>query len=296
MGTDLVIAAPTFLDLTFVGLDALPAPGEERFAGSMERSPGGGGISAVAGARLGLSVAVAAPLGSDAAGDFLRGVFEREGIAVIPRRSRHTPTTVVMPVGGEGAMVTVDEGVRAYKAEVTAFEPRAVITTLHVLHTVPDGAAAYVVCGDDDARAFAGRPPGELSGVRAIFVNAREAVALTGQSTVEDAADRLAQLAQTVVVTRGQEGVLALVSGARVRFPWLDHQAAMERTGARDLLAAAHCWADLNGAEPVDCVCWSAVYASLSLGAPTAADGASDEARLLDEGVRAGLAPPRSRA
>lgn len=54
---DLVVATPVFLDLTFVGLESLPALGEERFAAELLRSPGGGAITAVAAARLGLSTA-----------------------------------------------------------------------------------------------------------------------------------------------------------------------------------------------------------------------------------------------
>ena len=40
-------------------------------------------------------------------------------------RSR-TPTTVVMPFGGDRAMVTVDSGARALSADVLAHAPRAV--------------------------------------------------------------------------------------------------------------------------------------------------------------------------
>src|SRR6185436_5400109 len=65
---DLAVTTPAFLDLTFVGLEALPGPGEERFAGDLLRSPGGGAITVVAAARLGLKSALVAPLGDDLAG------------------------------------------------------------------------------------------------------------------------------------------------------------------------------------------------------------------------------------
>ena len=42
---DVVVLTPTYLDYTFVGLEGLPAPGEERFAGDMLRSPGEGSPS-----------------------------------------------------------------------------------------------------------------------------------------------------------------------------------------------------------------------------------------------------------
>ena len=77
MRTELAVSTPAFLDLTFVGLEALPGPGEERYAGDLLRSPGGGAITAVAAARLGLRTALVAPLGTDLAGDFVRARSSR---------------------------------------------------------------------------------------------------------------------------------------------------------------------------------------------------------------------------
>ena len=113
MGIDLAVTTPAFLDLTFVGLEALPGPGEERFAGDLLRSPGGGAITVVAAARLGLEAALVAPLGDDLAGEFVRREVEAEGVQVTGYRPTKTPQTVVMPVGHERTMVTVDPGSRA---------------------------------------------------------------------------------------------------------------------------------------------------------------------------------------
>src|SRR4051812_21530420 len=118
MTVDLAVATPTFLDLTLVGLEALPELGEERFAGDLLRSPGGGAITAIGAARLGLSVALAAPLGDDLAGELIRDVLSAEGIAHVDRRCPRTPITVVMPVGDDRAMVTVDPGVRSSAGDV----------------------------------------------------------------------------------------------------------------------------------------------------------------------------------
>jgi sugar/nucleoside kinase (ribokinase family) len=82
MSVDLAVVTPAYLDYTFVGLEALPGPGEERFAGDMLRSPGGGGISAVGAVRLGLRTALVAPLGDDLAGNFVRRALVAEGVAV----------------------------------------------------------------------------------------------------------------------------------------------------------------------------------------------------------------------
>ena len=40
MSPDVVVTATAFMDLTFIGLEALPQTGEERFAGDLLRSPG----------------------------------------------------------------------------------------------------------------------------------------------------------------------------------------------------------------------------------------------------------------
>ena len=160
---DLVVATPSFLDMTLVGLEALPALGEERFAGDLLRSPGGGAITAVAAARLGLRTALVAPLGEDLAGEFVRAELEQEGVRVLEPRTSRTPQTLVMPCGEDRAMVTVDPGPRARAADVAGFLPTAAVAAnLEQLHIVPDDARVYLTCGEDDARAFSGRIPSAI--------------------------------------------------------------------------------------------------------------------------------------
>jgi ribokinase len=291
--TDLVVATPVFLDLTFVGLESLPALGEERFAGELLRSPGGGAITAVAGRRLGLSVAVAAPLGDDVAGELVRGLLGGEGVEIVASRAApRTPTTVVMPFGGDRAMVTVDPGARASASDVTAQDPRAVAASLDQLHVIPDGVPGYVTCGDDDARAFAGRPPAALSRARAFLVSQGEALTLTGAATVEDAARALSELVEIVVITRAAQGAISCTGGDIVAVDAERVERPADTTGAGDLLSAAFIWAELRGAEPGDRLRWAVLYATLAVTSPTGIGGAATEAQLLAEGSARGLAAP----
>ena len=291
--TDLVVATPVFLDLTFVGLESLPALGEERFAAEIVRSPGGGAITAVGAARLGLSAAVAAPLGDDVSGDLVRAALAEERVDVIaPRPAPKTPTTVVLPSGGSRAMVTVDPGVRASAADVAAGAPKAVSTNLDMLHVVPPETMAYVTCGDDEARAFKGRPPAALAGAHALFVNGAEALALTGKPTAEEAAGALCGIADTVVVTLAADGALMAKAGEIFAVPAERVEKPVDTTGAGDLLAAAYIWADLRGAEPLDRLRWATLYASLSVTKPTGIGGALDEDELVEAGLARGLSVP----
>lgn len=289
MSIDLAVLTPTYLDYTFVGLEALPGPGEERFAGDMLRTPGGGGINAVAAARLGLATALVAPLGDDLAGRFVRSRLEDEGVVVGEPRGNRTPLTVVMPVGGERAMVTVDPGLRARVADLEAHAPRAVAATLEQIDILPDGPCAYLTCGDDDARAFAGRLPHGLRKPRGLIVSRREAEILTGEADPARAATQLADIAETATVCLGPGGAIASVQGTLVSVDGIDVGTVLDSTGAEELFATAFAWAELHGADAEVALQWAGLYGALSVKAPTGAGAALTREQLLEEGRERGL-------
>jgi ribokinase len=289
---ELAVATPAYLDLTFVGLEALPAAGEERFAGELIRSPGGGAITAVAAARLGLDTALVAPVGDDLGGEYVRREVERDGVAVAGFRTRRTPETVIMPIGEQRTMVTVDPGIRARAADVAALTPVAIAANLDQLDLVPNGVRAYLTCGDDDARAYSGKLPARNVGARAIFLNVQDACVLTGTGSAEGAAAALADWIETVVVTVDARRVVAVAEGREVDVPDFSPGTVVDTTGDRDLLCAAFAWADLRGAQPHERIAWAQLYSQLAMGVPTAVGGAVTEERLLEEGAKHGLARP----
>ena len=291
MSVDVVVTATAFMDLTFIGLESVPGPGEERFAGDLIRSPGGGAINAIGAARLGLKAALSVPLGEDLDGRFIRDALEAEGIALSTSAGTRTPTTVVMPWGGERAMVTYEPLASTSAAEVAGFEPRAVIVALDQLDLVPDGVRGYATCGDDDARAFAAHPPRDLERARALFVNQPRGApdhrrADRGESR---RAARRAEV-EIVVVTLGPDGAMARAGGELVRVPGFEME-TVDTTGAGDLLCAAFVWADLSGADLELALRWAVLYGSLSVTVPTGAAGAVTLERLLEEGSARGLPP-----
>ena len=160
-----------------------------------------------------------------------------------------------------------------------------------MLHAVPDGVAAYVTCGDDDARAFARQPLRQLEGVHVLFVSEREALTLSGKADLDSAADCLVELAGSVVVTLGAAGAMGIIDGERVSAPGVQVGDAVDTTGAGDLLVAAYIWAELRGMAPGPAALGGALLA-LSVTTPTAVGGAVDEARLLAEGERLGFTLP----
>jgi ribokinase len=292
LSIELAVATPAFLDLTFVGLESLPSPGEERFAGELLRSPGGGAITAVAAARLGLQTALVAPLGTDLGGEYVRQELEAEGVAIAGFRTKRTPETVVMPVGEERTMVTVDPGVRARASDVAALTPVAIAANLDQLDLLPNGTRSYLTCGDDDARAFSRQLPPKPVGARALFLNAPDALVLTNTQSPGAAAEVLGEWVQSVVITLGADRALAVTGGHRVEIPDFDTGAVVDTTGDRDLLCAAYAWADLRGADADERLSWAQLYSRLAMGVPTATGGAVTEERLLEEGAKRGLSRP----
>src|SRR5688572_17727243 len=200
---------------------------------------------------------------------------------------------MVMPVGAERSMVTVDPGVRARATDLDPLSPRAVAATLEQIDIVPEGTSAFVTCGDDDARAFAGRLPrvAATRRPRALIVNRREAGILTGESTPEAAAEKLAQVADIAAVTLGPDGAVAFFDGRQLTVDGSNAAPIIDTTGAGDLFAAALAWGDLMGAAAEVALWWANLYAGLSVGAHTGTGGAVTRERLLEEGEQRGLPP-----
>ena len=129
-----------------------------------------------------------------------------------------------------------------------------------------------------------------------MFLNAPEAMVLTGADTPEAAAERLADWVPTVVITLGADRAIAMTGGKHVELPDFDVGPVVDTTGDRDLLCAAYAWADMRGAEAGDRLSWAQLYSQLAMGVPTATGGAVTEERLLEEGAKHGLGRPRALA
>jgi sugar/nucleoside kinase (ribokinase family) len=275
---DVVCAGPVYLDITFEGLEALPRPGEERFARDLHTTPGGAAITAVGLVRLGLGAAIAAPLGSDFAGTILRDELEAVGVICAGGRSGRTPVAVVLPVGDERSFATFEPPARIEAGAIERLQPRAVVLPLEQLELLRSEAVVYASAGQRTVDRLGRRSPAGAARVRAILANHDEALRLTGETDAEAAALALAELAETAVVTCGADGVVAAASGdvVAVAAPRVE---VRDTTGAGDLFAAAYVWADLAGLPLQERLRRAAVYAALSVRTVTGARSAA----TLDE-------------
>ena len=292
MTVDVAVVGAPFLDVTFEGMPHLPLPGQEVVGRALHLTPGGTGLQAVAVARLGMSVVLVAPLGSDAAGRLLRACFHAEGVRVIDGgRTGDTPVSALLSAPEGVAVATVQGSGEPDPADVRDARATAVVGSLGRLHLMPGGHAVYAVTGALELGGIDRATLARLARARAFVSNAAEATAISGLDDPEAAARHLAALGPTAVVTLGSDGAVAAEGDGVV------HVAAPEvpvadATGAGDAFVPAYLWADLRKMRLRDRLEWATLYASLSVRAPTALAGAVRLQELLREGAARGLTPP----
>lgn len=276
---DVACAGAVYLDLTFVGLKGVPLPGEEQWAEDLVISPGGMANTAIGLARLGLSVAVVSPIGTDLAGRYLHGMLEAEGIACVGPRGARSSVTAVLPMHGDRALASYEPADADHADGLRLVSARAAVMLIHQMACAPTDIPVYVLTSHAQVHAasLGNRTP--VSRAHALLANTSEALALTGAHSAQAAARALARRVDTAVVTMGPRGAVG------VRGDTLAHAPAPEvevrdATGAGDLFAAGYVWADLLGNSLENRLRWATLYASLSLRTVTAYAGAVTRAQL----------------
>ncbi len=250
LNMDLVVRAPK-----------LPEPGETVLGGTFATFPGGKGANqAVAGARLGASVAMVGRIGDDAFGRQLRDGLAREGIDLSHLRTDASAATGVALItvdaaGRNTVMVASGANMRLTTGDVDA--ARELLASSEVLLLQLEVPVDVVVHAARMAAAFGCRVvldpapapsqplPDEL--YRAVAVlnpNEVEAKALTGVAVSSDAEARLA--AETLlargcgaaVIKLGERGAY-LAGGGRHEAVPAPRVRAVDTTAAGDAFAAA---------------------------------------------------------
>jgi len=278
---DVVCAGAPFLDLTISGLPRLPVLGEELVGERLDVTAGGMANIALGLRRLGLRTALCSPVGSDLAGTWVRRLLEEDGIGWTGPEAAETPVSVVVPVDGERAFLTVDPELGVDGELIARLEPRAVVVDLAAAGAVLPGPAVYGVIGDVDAHRLAGRIPAAADRLTALLVNRREALALTGARDAHEAALSLAERVPVAVVTCGADGAVGVCDGALHVVPTVQVE-VVDTTGAGDLFTAAYVWADLEGTPFEERLRLATAYATLSVRAQTARTGATDRNELTE--------------
>jgi sugar/nucleoside kinase (ribokinase family) len=258
---DLVILGDCNPDVLVVGGDVTPAFGqEEKLVGSVSLVTGGSAaITAVAAARLGLSVALVAVVGADAAGEFMLAQLAREGVdtaAITVREDQPTGMTVALSRGADRAILTALGTIPSLAAPdvpaalLTAARHVHVSSYFLVEHTLGPGlaglfaaarAAGTVTSLDtnwDPAGGWGGAQLREvLAQTSLLLPNEGEALRISGAADLDTAAGVLTGWGPDLVVKLGARGALC-AQGSRRDVAELDPVTPVDATGAGDCFNA----------------------------------------------------------
>ena len=249
----------------FADLERLPNPGEEVRTTSFTATIGGGTvITAVAAARLGMTVSVMSGL-APAAAQRLR----REGVRTQNLRKPTEPhaITAALSTPGQRTFVTFEgvnakleprlaRGLQAARASHAhlAFSPRKCRTWVSRVHRLRDrGITTSCDFGWNHHLAHDPGLPALLDAMDVIFVNEQEACLYGEARTVDDSLHFWRTCRSIVVIKLGAEGSRMVGAEGDWTAPALRVKAA-DTTGAGDAFNAGFLWAWLHGAAPLTCL------------------------------------------
>ena len=317
-GLDLLVAGDCNPDVLVLGRDVTPAFGQqEKLVDGIWLVIGGSAaITAVAAARLGLRVALAAAVGDDPAGEFMLAQLAAEGVdvaAVMVRAGVPTGMTVALSRGDDRAILTAPGAV----ASLTAADiPRALLARARHLHVssyflladslgpgLADLLAGARAVGattsldtnwDPSGRWRDERLSAAIAEVDLLLPNEAEALRLTGATTLDTALRALRAPAPpapgeafavagtpSVVVKLGERGAMCAdeTGWYRVSLPPV---VPVDTTGAGDCFDAGVIAGLLNGCALPGAAGLGCATGALSTGAPGGTGGAPDLAHASE--------------
>jgi sugar/nucleoside kinase (ribokinase family) len=302
---DLLVIGDCNPDVMVVGGDVTPAFGQqEQLVEAISLEIGGSAaITAVAAARLGLRVALAAAVGGDPAGRFMLGQLAAEGVdtsSVAVRPAAPTGMTVALSAGGDRAILTATGAVATLTArDVPAWRLRCA-RHVHVssYFLVADslgpglaellgtaraaGATTSLDTNWDPAQRWGDDSlAGALAQVGLLLPNEAEALRLAGAATLEQAVPTLTAAGPRLVVKLGKRGALC-VDGTRRYLARPPPVTVADTTGAGDCFNAGVIAGLLSGEELPAAVALGCAVGAASTRAPGGTAGAPDLATARD--------------
>jgi sugar/nucleoside kinase (ribokinase family) len=284
---DLVVVGDCNPDVLVLGDDVTPSFGQqEKLVDGIWMVVGGSAaITAVAAARLGLSVGLVAAVGADPVGEFLLAQLSREGVsteAVTVREGVPTGMTVALSRGADRAILTALGAV----ASLTAQDVPAVLLTrarhVHISsyflleRSLGPGLAAMLAAAraagattsldtnwDPGGKWGDDRLHASLAQTDVLLPNETEALRIAGAPTLPAAAAALTAAGPRLVVKLGERGALC-VDGPVWHRAGLPPVTPVDATGAGDCFNAGLIGGLLRGLALPDATALGCAVGALS--------------------------------
>ncbi len=291
-------------DVLVLGDDVTPSFGQqEKLVEGISMVIGGSAaITAVAAARLGLSVRLVAAVGADPAGDFLLGQLSREGVdtaAVAVRDDMPTGMTIALSRGTDRAILTALGAVASLTTQDVPAPLLARARHVHVSsyflleHALGPGLAAILAAARaagattsldtnwDPAGKWGGdHLSASLAHTDVLLPNEAEALRIAGEPSLPAAAQALTAAGARLAVKLGERGVLC-ADGAVWHRAELPPVTPVDSTGAGDCFNAGLIAGLLRGLVLPDAAALGCAVGALSTRAPGGTASCPDLASAL---------------
>ncbi len=291
-------------DVLVLGDDVTPSFGQqEKLVEGISMVIGGSAaITAVAAARLGLSVRLVAAVGADPAGDFLLGQLSREGVdtaAVAVRDDMPTGMTIALSRGTDRAILTALGAVASLTTQDVPAALLARARHVHVSsyflleHALGPGLAAMLAAARaagattsldtnwDPAGKWGGdHLSASLAHTDVLLPNEAEALRIAGEPSLPAAAQALTAAGARLAVKLGERGVLC-ADGAVWHRAELPPVTPVDSTGAGDCFNAGLIAGLLRGLVLPDAAALGCAVGALSTRAPGGTASCPDLASAL---------------
>jgi sugar/nucleoside kinase (ribokinase family) len=296
---DLVVVGDCNPDVLVLGGDVTPAFGQqEKLVDTISLVIGGSAaITAVAAARLGLTVALVAAVGADPAGTFMLDQLSGEGVdvsAVVIRDRAPTPMTVALSRGRDRAILTALGAMTSLTAADVAPGLLARSRHVHVSsyflleESLGPGAAGLLAAAraagastsldtnwDPSGRWGDERLSAAMAQADVLLPNEAEVLRLAGTASLDDAAGILTAAGRRLAVKLGERGALCADGTARHQVG-LEPVIPVDTTGAGDCFNAGLIAGLLQGLPLPEAAALGCAAGALSTGAPGGTASAPD--------------------
>ena len=273
-GRRLVVFGEFFLDLVFYDLPRVPRMGEEVKTASFAVFPGGGlATTALVAAGLGTPTSAITRVGRDALASPAWQALVEGGVSTeCCETNLRLPTamTICAAFGGDRMMITHDVINRKLEKLLRRGDVKEKIRKAKHLHLAcalwPPQAWAPAIrifrrhgltlsadIGWNPEVLKSAKFPALLREFEFVFPNEMEARTLTGEKTVERAAQKLARWTRVPVIKLGEDGSLAVHNGTMVRMKSIRVK-AVDATGAGDAFNGGFLHGYLAGWPIGDCL------------------------------------------
>jgi len=270
----LVVFGEFFLDLVFYDLPRVPRMGEEVKTSSFAIFPGGGlATTALVAARLGTPTSFVTRIGRDALASPAWQALVESGVSTeCCETHARLPTamTVCAAFAGDRMMITHDvinrklemllahrrvkekiRGAKHLHLACALWPPRIWAAALRKFRRLGLTLSADIGWNPEVLESL--QLPGLLKELEFVIPNEMEARAMTGEKTVERAAQKLARWTRIPVIKLGEDGSLAMQNGKFVRMRSIRVK-AVDATGAGDAFNGGFLHGHLAGWPLEDCL------------------------------------------